>query len=220
MLALVAVVGIAVAEAATTTTTVRIVARVNEENGRTEFGLQQLESGVAWGERILPHSRFFPENAKPGRWLSSTPVAVEADFNVFDCYESATDFFSCHDMEELSDLTRLEWDTQGISSEEYYIRYFTELCVPSYAGVIRSGGYTPEGGPGTGPIKPHFLGWTLEDFTRIAEGTINDGSGMEFGNNSYSIWRTGESLTLYAVSESASSSWHTVFFFCPPRTHS
>ena len=172
ILALVAVVGIAMAEAApmtNSTETVRIAAR-KLDNGSVEFALQAWEDdgGIAqWGERFLPRSRFFPANAEVGRWLASTPIEVQTEFNIFGCYESATDFLSCHDMEELSDLTRLEWDTQGVSSEEYYIQYFTGICVPLHAGELRTGG-DGGGGPGSGVITPHYRGWTLRDFTRIA----------------------------------------------------
>jgi len=54
---------------------VRIVAR-RAESGRVEFGLQQRERGGDWGGRLLPRQRFFPPDARVGRWLVSTPVAL------------------------------------------------------------------------------------------------------------------------------------------------
>ena len=47
-------------------------------DGRTEFALQQRAADGAWGDRVLPRSRFFPANADVGRWLSSSPLTVEA----------------------------------------------------------------------------------------------------------------------------------------------
>ncbi|MCY3920893.1 MAG: hypothetical protein OXG27_00670 [Chloroflexi bacterium] len=49
----------------------RIVAR-RLDDGRTEFGYQP-----AGGERILPRSRFFPRNARVGKWLISSQVTFE-----------------------------------------------------------------------------------------------------------------------------------------------
>ena len=40
-------------------------------DGRTEFGFQPTG-----GERALPSSRFFPADARVGRWLNSSPVIV------------------------------------------------------------------------------------------------------------------------------------------------
>lgn len=40
-------------------------------DGRTEFGFQ-----TTGGERALPSSRFFPADARVGRWLNSSPIAV------------------------------------------------------------------------------------------------------------------------------------------------
>ncbi|MCY3952565.1 MAG: hypothetical protein OXG69_08465 [bacterium] len=57
------------------TVEVRIVAR-RVADGRVEFGLQQMEAGGGWGERLLPRQRFFPASASVGRWLVSTPVTV------------------------------------------------------------------------------------------------------------------------------------------------
>ena len=54
---------------------VRIVAR-KLEDGRVEFGLQQRESEDAWGERMLPATRFFPADATVDRWLRSSPLTV------------------------------------------------------------------------------------------------------------------------------------------------
>ena len=49
---------------------VHIVAK-KLDDGRIEFGLEQGD------KRILPRSRFFPADAPEGRWLRSSPVAVE-----------------------------------------------------------------------------------------------------------------------------------------------
>ena len=54
---------------------VRITAQ-RLEDGRTEFALQQRGSGGAWGERLLPRSRYFPASASTGRWLNSTPLTL------------------------------------------------------------------------------------------------------------------------------------------------
>ena len=48
-------------------------------DGRTEFALQERESDGSWAERRLPQARFFPANADVGRWLSSSPLTVEAE---------------------------------------------------------------------------------------------------------------------------------------------
>ena len=55
---------------------VRITAR-KLDDGRIEFGLQQrATSSDAWGQRQLPRARFFPTSATVGRWLNSSPLAV------------------------------------------------------------------------------------------------------------------------------------------------
>jgi len=56
---------------------VRITARLLDD-GRIEFAIQLREPGGQWGGRQLPRSRFFPEDASVGRWLSSSPLAVGA----------------------------------------------------------------------------------------------------------------------------------------------
>ena len=56
---------------------VRIAAQ-RLQSGRTEFALQQRVAGGEWSERILPARRFFPAAATPGRWLSSSPLAIAA----------------------------------------------------------------------------------------------------------------------------------------------
>ncbi len=53
---------------------VRISAR-RLADGRVEFALQP-RAGGGWGELVLPSSRYFPANAAPGRWLSSSPVSL------------------------------------------------------------------------------------------------------------------------------------------------
>ncbi len=52
-------------------TEVRITAR-RLADGRVEFGLQQRQTDDSWGERLLPTRRFFPADAEPGRWHSSS----------------------------------------------------------------------------------------------------------------------------------------------------
>lgn len=55
--------------------TVRITARLVAD-GRIEFALQQRDADDAWGERMLPRSRFFPSRAAADRWLNSTPLSL------------------------------------------------------------------------------------------------------------------------------------------------
>lgn len=47
-------------------------------DGRIEIGLQERESGGAWGERQLPDARFLPAEATAGQWRTSSPVDVGA----------------------------------------------------------------------------------------------------------------------------------------------
>ena len=54
---------------------VRISAR-QLANGKIEFGLQQLEGEDTWGNRRLPTLRFFPADARVGRWRHSSSVSV------------------------------------------------------------------------------------------------------------------------------------------------
>ena len=49
---------------------VKIIAQ-KLEDGRIEFGLEQD------GERILPRARFFPAEARVGRWLKSSAISVD-----------------------------------------------------------------------------------------------------------------------------------------------
>lgn len=53
----------------------RIVAR-RLGDGRTEFGLQLRGADGEWGETGLPELRFFPADPAVGRWLRSSPVAL------------------------------------------------------------------------------------------------------------------------------------------------
>ena len=46
------------------------------EDGRMEFAIQERGEGGEWGERRLPQSRFFPDNAAVGRWLASSPLVA------------------------------------------------------------------------------------------------------------------------------------------------
>lgn len=47
------------------------------DGDRIEFALQQRAPGEAWGERLLPSRRFFPKATEVGRWLVSSPLAVQ-----------------------------------------------------------------------------------------------------------------------------------------------
>ncbi len=69
---LVGATGFALSQSLTNTSDVRIVAQ-KLEDGRIEFGLEQD------GERILPRTRFFPADARVGRWLKSSPVTIEVE---------------------------------------------------------------------------------------------------------------------------------------------
>ena len=126
-------------------TNVRIAARVNPDNGRVEFGLQQgrylpFETDPVWGDTILPAARFFPQEAERGRWLFSTPLdlAVSWRWNAFSCgpYSAAThdnrvdEFTGCFDGGmgmAFADLDQIEWsetiDSDGISA-------WFRTCVP------------------------------------------------------------------------------------------
>ena len=63
---------IALSQSITSTSDVRIVAQ-KLEDGRIEFALEQD------GERILPSTRFFPADARVGRWLKSSHVSVDVE---------------------------------------------------------------------------------------------------------------------------------------------
>ena len=62
----------------------RIVAR-RLADGRVEFSWQarrprqfyEWSANEGWGERRLPQQRYFPTNARVGRWLRSSPVEVD-----------------------------------------------------------------------------------------------------------------------------------------------
>ena len=54
----------------------RVAAR-RLNDGRIEFAVQQRVDG-AWGERLLPTSRYMPANAPLARWLHSSAVALAA----------------------------------------------------------------------------------------------------------------------------------------------
>ena len=74
---LVAVGGSDAAEAQSTGTDVRIVAR-RLVGGKVEFGLQQRRADASWSERLLPSSRFFPADADVGKWLAGSPLGLAA----------------------------------------------------------------------------------------------------------------------------------------------
>lgn len=54
---------------------VRVAAQLLAD-GRMEFALQEREPDGLWGERRLPRARFFPANARVGRWLASSALTV------------------------------------------------------------------------------------------------------------------------------------------------
>lgn len=53
------------------------VAAQRLSDGRTEFALQERNADGSWAERRLPRARFFPANARTGRWLASSPLVIE-----------------------------------------------------------------------------------------------------------------------------------------------
>ena len=55
---------------------VRLAAR-RLDDGRTEFALQLRVMYGAWGERMLPGSRFSPAEPAVGLWLTSSPLTVK-----------------------------------------------------------------------------------------------------------------------------------------------
>lgn len=59
-----------------TSVEVRVAAQLVAD-GRIEFALQERVGG-SWGERRLPRARFFPANARVGRWLASSALTVRA----------------------------------------------------------------------------------------------------------------------------------------------
>ena len=47
------------------------------EDGRSEVAIQLRRADGSWGGRILPDARFAGTDAEPGRWLNSSPVALD-----------------------------------------------------------------------------------------------------------------------------------------------
>ena len=144
--ALAVAIGFGVSQAATQTATVRITARVNEDNGKVEFGLQELLDenigGARWGERILPSSRFFPGDAQPGRWLNSSRIQLDVEVvrSISECvwaqYSAATttvhQFVDCHDTtmgRVFENFEGVEWDAQVVLDQEGLIDWFAG-CSP------------------------------------------------------------------------------------------
>lgn len=68
--------GYAVAQITQSETEVRITARFDSQRGAVEFALQQRQADGSWGQRTFPSARYFPSDATPGRWLSSSPIPV------------------------------------------------------------------------------------------------------------------------------------------------
>ena len=65
---------------------VRIVARLLD-NGKIEFGLQQVQHNVAWSDRVFPRARLFPAETAVGRWLVSSAITLSAAEGVNDFAE-------------------------------------------------------------------------------------------------------------------------------------
>lgn len=63
--------------AVTGTPNVRIVARLLD-NGKIEFGLQQVLHDRTWGDRVFPRARLFPATTSVGRWLVSSAITLSA----------------------------------------------------------------------------------------------------------------------------------------------
>lgn len=63
-----------------TSVEVRVAAQLLAD-GRMEFALQERGTDGSWAERRLPRARFFPANARVGRWLASSPLTVQASAN-------------------------------------------------------------------------------------------------------------------------------------------
>lgn len=59
------------------TPNVRIVARLLD-NGKIEFGLQQIQHDNTWGDRVFPRARLFPATTAVGRWLVSSAITLSA----------------------------------------------------------------------------------------------------------------------------------------------
>ncbi len=56
---------------------VRVAAQLLAD-GRMEFALQERDADGSWAELRLPSARFFPANARVGRWLASSALTVSA----------------------------------------------------------------------------------------------------------------------------------------------
>ena len=56
---------------------VRIVARLLD-NGKIEFGLQQVQHDNTWGDRRFPRARLFPATTAVRRWLVSSAITLSA----------------------------------------------------------------------------------------------------------------------------------------------
>ena len=59
------------------TPNVRIVARLRED-GKIEFGLQQVQRDTTWSDRVFPRARLFPATTSVGRWLVSSAITLSA----------------------------------------------------------------------------------------------------------------------------------------------
>ena len=75
-------IGFALGQSITGSSDVRIIAQ-KLVDGRIEFGLEQD------GEQVLPRARFFPANARVGRWLKSSPIDVSVEPTVDSVTSSA-----------------------------------------------------------------------------------------------------------------------------------
>ena len=56
---------------------VRIVARLLD-NGKIEFGMQQVQHDNTWSDRVFPRARLFPADTAVGRWLQSSAITLSA----------------------------------------------------------------------------------------------------------------------------------------------
>lgn len=65
---------------------VRIVARLLD-NGKIEFGLQQVQHDGAWSDRMFPRARLFPTDSAVGRWLVSSAITLSGAQGVNDFAE-------------------------------------------------------------------------------------------------------------------------------------
>ena len=120
---------------------VRVAAQLLADD-RMEFALQERNADGSWAERRLPRARFFPANARDGRWLSSSPLVVE--FSP-DSIASARDRDG-DGLIEVGNLTQLDairWDLDGdgISDNADYATAFSDADAGTLCSVESCAGY-------------------------------------------------------------------------------